>query len=122
MAKVSILSMKKRMDRQGNKHAATPAVQVSRLTHAIMNHLTIIYLSCAKLRRGLGRESAANEDSDIQIIESAVAKVAAQVESLRFRVEKTTRPHVKARSGKPQKQLGSKTKLSFISPRGTEKT
>jgi len=87
-----------------------------------MNQLTIIYLSCSKLRRRLGPESSAKEDSDIQIIESAVEKIAAQAEALRFRLEKTTRPRVKARSGKPQKQLGSKTKLSFISPRRIEKT
>ena len=122
MEKVSLLSRQRRTDRQRDKSAPTPAEQASRLTHTIMNQLTIIYLSCAKLRRRLGPESSAKEDSDIQIIESAVEKIAAQAEALRFRLEKTTRPRVKARSGKPQKQLGSKTKLSFISPRRIEKT
>jgi len=122
MEKVSLLSRQRHTDRQRDKSAATPAEQASRLTHTIMNQLTIIYLSCSKLRRRLGPESSAKEDSDIQIIESAVEKIAAQAEALRFRLEKTTRPRVKDRSGKPQKQLGSKTKLSVISPRRIENT
>ena len=122
MEKVSLLSQQRRTDRQRDKSAPTPAEQASRLTHTIMNQLTIIYLSCAKLRRRLGPESSAKEDSDIQTIESAVEKIAAQAEALRFRLEQTTHTQVKARSGNPQKQLGSKTTLSFISPRGIEKT
>ena len=122
MEKVSLLSRLRHTERQRDKSTATPAEQASRLTHTIMNQLTIIYLSCSKLRRRLGPEASAKEDSDIQIIESAVEKIAAQAEALRFRLEKTTRPQVKARSGKPQKQLGPKTKLSFISPRKVEKT
>ena len=122
MEKVSLLSRQRHTDRQRDKSAATPAEQAGRLTHTIMNQLTIIYLSCSKLRRRLGPESSAKEDSDIQIIESAVEKIAAQAEALRFRLEKTTRPRVKDRSGKPQKQLGSKTKLSVISPRRIENT
>ena len=122
MEKVSLLSRQRHTDRQRDKSAATPAEQAGRLTHTIMNQLTIIYLSCSKLRRRLGPESSAKEDSEIQIIESAVEKIAAQAEALRFRLEKTTRPRVKDRSGKPQKQLGSKTKLSVISPRRIENT
>jgi hypothetical protein len=81
-----------------------------------MNQLTIIYLSCAKLRHNLGGEPSLQDDSEIQIIESAVENIAAQAEALRFRLEKTTRSQAHARSGKPEKQLGPKTKLSFISP------
>jgi hypothetical protein len=119
MEKVSFLSQQSHSDRQRDKNAPTPAEQSSRLTHAIMNQLTVIYLSCAKLRRGLPPDSFAKEESEIQIIEAAVAQIAKQVEALRFRLEKTTR-RAKARSGKFQK-LHSKTKLSFISPRGSQK-
>jgi hypothetical protein len=87
-----------------------------------MNQLTIIYLSCAKLRRSLGPGSSLREDSEIQIIESAVEQIATQTETLRFRLKKTTRARVKARSKKLQKQPGSTMQLSFISPRGIEKT
>jgi nitrogen fixation/metabolism regulation signal transduction histidine kinase len=122
MDKVSLLSRQRHTDRQRDKSAATPAEQASRLTHTIMNQLTIVYLSCSRLRRSLGADPSLQQDSDIQIIESAVEKIATQTEALRFRLEKTSRPQVKARSGKPQKQHGAKTKVSFISPRGIEKT
>jgi len=118
--KISILPIQKRIDGQRSKSNEGPVAYASRLTHTIMNQLTVIYLSCAKLRRGLPPEASAKEESEIQIIESAVAQIAKQVEALRFRLEKTTRPRAKARSGKPQK-LRSKTTLSFIAPRGIEK-
>jgi hypothetical protein len=121
MEKVSFLWQQSHSDRQRDKNAPIPAEQSSRLTHAIMNQLTVIYLSCAKLRRGLPPEASAKEQSEIQIIEAAVAQVANQVETLRFRLEKTSHPRPRVRAGKPQK-LRSKTKLSFISPRGIEET
>jgi hypothetical protein len=120
MEKVSFLSQQSHTDRQRDKTPEGAADQ-SRLTHAIMNQLTVIYLSCAKLRRGLPPESSVKQESEIQIMESAVTQIASQVEALRFRLEKTTRPRAKARSGKSQK-LPSKTKLSFISLRGIEET
>lgn len=107
------------MDRQRNKIAAGPAAQVSRLTHSIMNQLTVIYLSCAKLRRSLGAKPCANDDSDIQVIESAVAKVAAHVNALRFRLEKATPARPKTRSKEPHNRLRPSGKLSFISSPST---
>jgi nitrogen fixation/metabolism regulation signal transduction histidine kinase len=122
MEKVSLLSRQEHTDRQRDKSAATPTDQASRLTHTIMNQLTIIYLSCAKLRRSLGPGSSAKEDSEIQIIESAVEQIAKQAETLRFRLKKTTRARVKARSKKLQKKSRSTMQLSFISPRDIEQS
>jgi nitrogen fixation/metabolism regulation signal transduction histidine kinase len=122
MEKVSVLSMQKRIDRQRKKTAETPGVQVKRLTHAIMNQLTVVYLSCAKLRRSLGPESSASEDSDIRIIESAVAKIAEHAEALRFRLEKAAPAQAKAPAKKSHKQVPSTSKLSFISPLEIPKT
>ncbi|MGE5817903.1 MAG: hypothetical protein ACM37Z_07765, partial [Deltaproteobacteria bacterium] len=121
MEKISLLSRQRHTDRQRDKSAATPTDQASRLTHNIMNQLTIIYLSCAKLRRSLGPSSSLREDSEIQIIESAVEQIATQTETLRFRLKKTTRARVKARTEKLQKQPGSTMQLLFISTRGIEK-
>jgi hypothetical protein len=122
MEKVSLLSRQGHTDQRRNKSAAIPAEQASRLTHAIMNQLTIIYLSCSKLHRRLGPMSAVKEDTDIEIIEAAVDAIAQQTEALRFRLEKLAGAQVKPLAGKPQKLAGSKTKLSFISPREIEKT
>ena len=108
-------------DRRRDKSTAIPAEQVSRLTHAIMNQLTIIYLSCSKLHRRLGPDSAVKEDSDIEIIEAAVDAIAQQTEALRFRLEKLSRAQLKIPAGKPQKRASLKTKLSFISPREIQK-
>jgi hypothetical protein len=108
-------------DRQRDKSAPTPAEKASRLTHIVMNQLTVIYLSCAKLRRGLPPQASAKEESEIQIIEAAVAQIAKRVEALRFRLEKPTRARARSQSGKPSKQLRAETNLSFISRRSTDK-
>ncbi len=115
MEKVSILPAQKRRNGQEKKDAATVAVQVDRLTHSIMNQLTVVYCSCAKLRRSLDGKPSANEDADIQIIESAVAKVAAEVEALRFRLEKITRVRQKALSKAAHGRARPETKLCVIS-------
>ncbi|MGE5306606.1 MAG: hypothetical protein ACM3TN_25145 [Alphaproteobacteria bacterium] len=120
MEKISILPIQKQIDGQGNKDPDGPVAEASGLTHTIMNQLTIIYLSCAKLRRRLPPPSSVKEETEIQIIESAVAQVAKQVEALCFRLEKTTRRRARARSVKPRK-FRSKTNLSFIPPREREK-
>jgi hypothetical protein len=119
MEKVSLLSRQNHADRQRGKGTPTSREQATRLTHTIMNQLTVIYLSCAKLRRRLQSSSFAEncegEDREIQIIESAVETIAARAEALQFRLEKSSRSPTKLRSEESQKQLGSKTKLSFIS-------
>jgi hypothetical protein len=121
MKKISLLSRQSHADRRRDNATPTASQQAARLTHSIMNQLTIIYMSCSRLRHRLGAESAAKEDSDIRIIESAVETIAAHAEALRFRLEKTTRPQAKARARNSQKQLASKTKLSLIPPRGIDK-
>ena len=121
MEKVTLMSRQRHADRQRDKSAPTPAEQASRLTHAVMNQLTVIYLSCAKLRRELSPQTAAKEESEIQIIEAAVAQIAKRVEALRFRLEKPTRARVRSQSGKSPKQLRAETKVSFISPRPIDK-
>ena len=120
MEELSLLSMQERMDRERGKIPEGASDQASRLTHTIMNQLTVVYLSCAKLRRDLPPQAPLREESEIQIIEAAVAQIANQVEALRFRLEKPTRSRAKDRSGKPQ-TLRPKTKLSFISPREIKK-
>jgi nitrogen fixation/metabolism regulation signal transduction histidine kinase len=117
MEKVLLLSTQRNADQRRGKSTVRVAEQASRLTHAIMNQLTIIYLSCAKLRRRFEVDLALQSDSDIQIIECAVEQIASQTEALRFRLEKTTRSTTKQRSQKLQKQITSTTQLSFISPR-----
>ncbi len=122
MEKVSILSAQKRRSGQGKKDAAPLATQADRLTHSIMNQLTVIYCSCAKVRRNLAGKPSANENADIQIIESAVATVAVQVEALRFRLEKITRARPKTLLKESHKQFRSRSKLSVISAREITKT
>jgi hypothetical protein len=117
MEKVFLLTQQRDRDRERDKTSATAAEQANRLTHAVMNQLTIIYLSCAKLRRSLGAEPSRQADSEIQIIESAVEKIAAEAEALCFRLEKINRSRAKTGSGKSHKRVVAKTKLSFISPR-----
>jgi hypothetical protein len=51
MEKVLLLSRQRHTDRQRDKSATTPAEQASRLTHTIMNQLTIIYLSCSSWKK-----------------------------------------------------------------------
>ncbi len=97
------------------KKAATTAAQVNRLSHSIMNQLTVVYLSCASLRRSLDAKPCVNQD--IETIEIAVAKVAAQVEALRFRLEKTRRARPRASSKAAHDRARPGSKLSVISVR-----
>ncbi len=122
MGKVSILSMQRRRNRQRKKEHDTTAAQASRLTHSIMNELTIVHLSCAKLRRSLDSPRRRDEDSDIEIIELAADKIAVQVEALRFRLEKATGTRPQPPFKEPPKPLRPKSKLSPIPAREISKT
>ncbi len=119
MEKVSILSAQRTKDWQRKKEAVPTTLQVNRLTHSIMNQLTVVYLSCAKLRRRPEATPRANED--IETIETAVAKIALQVEALRFRLEKTARVRPKPSLKKPHKRPRPGAKLSVISGRDIAK-
>ena len=110
MEKISLLSRQSHADGRRGKGTPTSSEQAARLTHTIMNQLTVIYLSCAKLRRSLGTSSL-GEDCELRIIESAVEKIAKQAETLRFRLEKTNPSKLKPGAETVHKQLGSKTKV-----------
>jgi hypothetical protein len=87
MSDVTLLS-RKRAKRLNDRSRQTADEQAYRLTHTIMNQVTVVYLSCATLRRRFGPDAAMRERSEIDIIELAVDRIAAGAEAPCLRLPK----------------------------------
>jgi hypothetical protein len=55
--------------------------------HFMINQLTVIHMSCARLEQSLGPEWSVRQHPAIETLETAAAKIATYINVLRFRME-----------------------------------